>query len=133
MKSAEQQGITTGEGNLFRRTERRRSNRFKILLPVRYRRFGQEETFHMIADNISTMGMKFISHMDLFIDEELLLCIILPHPYPPVEMTGQVVWCKKKQTSDRFFFEGGIEFLTFKNNDAQMLEHFIDRNCFILY
>jgi len=108
-------------------TDRRKANRFKMFLSVLCYSPENRDTLKFNAENISTEGMKFITHSKPFIDELLTMKICLSPPFPSLEVTGRVVWCDEKLSSGRLHYEGGVEFLYISESDVRILEFFIDR------
>lgn len=108
-------------------TDRRKANRFKIFLSVECYSPENRDTLKFKTENISTEGMKFITHSKPFIDELLTMKICLPPPFPLLEITGRVVWFEEKLSSGRLHYEGGAEFVYISESDARILEFFIDR------
>ncbi|MGV8124834.1 MAG: PilZ domain-containing protein [Candidatus Xenobiia bacterium LiM19] len=108
-------------------TDRRKANRFKMLLSVECYSPENGDTLKLKAENISTSGLKFITHSKPFIDELLTMKICLSPPFPSLEVTGQVVWCDEKISAGTLHYEGGVEFVYISESDIKVLEFFIDR------
>jgi hypothetical protein len=107
--------------------ERRRANRVKMFLTVMCRSKMHVMPFQIMTENMSAVGMKFISHIDLNIDEVLTMHITLQAPFPLLAVRGRVVWCQKKPGSEKPVFEGGVEFTKISEGDRKMLEWFLER------
>ncbi len=113
--------------NIIPGTDRRKANRFRMLLSVECFSPENGDTVKMKAENVSTAGLKFITHSKLFIDELLTMRICLPSPFPTLEVTGCVVWCDEHLSAGKLYYEGGIEFAYISDSDIRTLEFFIDR------
>ncbi|MHC9544978.1 MAG: PilZ domain-containing protein [Vulcanimicrobiota bacterium] len=116
-----------GADSFIAGTDRRKANRFKMLLSVECYSPENGDTLKLKAENISTSGLKFITHSKPFIDELFTMRICLPSPFPSLEVTGRVVWCDEKLSSGKLHYEGGVEFVYISDSDIRILEFFIDR------
>jgi len=113
--------------------DRRKSRRFRMFLPVFCSGRGFNEPFEMKTENLSTSGLKFITHTRVAMDEIVTMRIALHPPFPTLEIKGRVVWCEEKLNGFLHHYEGGIDFIQMSGNDFKMLEAFINWYYFILY
>jgi hypothetical protein len=126
MDTASLNGVE-GTDTILAGTDRRKANRFKMLLSVECYSPENGDTLKIKAENVSTAGLKFITHNKPFINELLTMRINLSPPFPSLEVTGRVVWCDERVSSGKLHYEGGIEFVYISEADIRILEFFIDR------
>jgi hypothetical protein len=107
--------------------ERRRHHRVKMFLGIICTSKIHKEPFQMMTENMSVSGMKFVSHIDMGIDEVVTMDVALPSPFPALRVKGHVVWCQRRQASEKPVFEGGVEFTKIGDGDRKMLEWFLER------
>jgi len=126
MDTASLNGVE-GTETILAGTDRRKANRFRMLLSVECYSPENGDTLKIKAENVSTAGLKFITHNKPFINELLTMRINLSSPFPSLEVTGRVVWCDERVSSGKLHYEGGIEFVYISEADIRILEFFIDR------
>lgn len=81
-----------------------------------------------MTENINTLGIKFISSIDLYVGEIIEMKILLHSNFPRICVNGRVVWCERKMLYGKSCYEGGIEFMALPDHEKKYLEKFIEKN-----
>jgi len=86
-------------------TERRRTKRFVVLLPLRIRdRDGREEVTR--TENLSKLGISFLSDLKMQEGDNVLLTF---GPDPGVRQPARIVWCRPSREKGRGLYGVKLE------------------------
>jgi hypothetical protein len=132
MSMAEQDKTNKGRGSQVA-VERRNSRRFKMFLTAQCQEAEKGPVFEIKTENISTGGLRFITHTMPYIDQLLTMKIELHSPFPTIKVKGRVAWCQERLSGMNHHYEGGIEFISLSGEDFKLLECFINWYYLITY
>ena len=120
----------------FSGDERRESNRFPFVFPVKYTYLGQDRdnpkssefSLYSFSNNISRGGMLLTLSNNVSAGECLDLVITLPieHEVVTIQATGQVKWIRKESSG----YLAGIAFIEMKDQDLAVIEKLLDAEGF---
>jgi hypothetical protein len=86
-------------------TERRRTKRFVVLLPLRIRDRDGKESF-MKTENLSKLGVSFLSDLRMQEGDKVLLTV---GPGPGVRQPARIVWCRPSRGEGRGLYGVKLE------------------------
>lgn len=105
--------------------DRRRYERVRMVLMVICQNAESNDQFVLVTENMSIWGMKFVSLLELRPGETIDVNIPVNSNYRNIAAHGRVVWCEKRTSKGKKYYEGGIEFLTMDPADRNYLEKVI--------
>jgi len=65
------------------------------------------EKYHAVGQNISVEGLCFVTYVKVNENDLLHLEVYLPSAKNPIDMKGEVIWCKPISSSQHHGLEGG--------------------------
>jgi len=113
--------------NFFSGNEKRRSPRFKIEIPVEYRKLKESGASKKgsLSFDISQGGIRFVTDEFLAFTARLVLDVDLPLPERRLFVLSKVAWIKKLSAGDTY--EIGNQFLEMSKDDKSRFAKYLDK------
>ncbi|MGE5280615.1 MAG: PilZ domain-containing protein [Deltaproteobacteria bacterium] len=111
-------------GEIMTTSERRKSRRLRVNLPVAYQRFGQEKEFgETVAKDISITGMRINAACFIAPGTDLLVKLRFPEVNRIVEAVARIAWSQRISFSDQY--QAGLRFTQISSVFRRWLEEYI--------
>lgn len=123
----EEKTITSSVTDVQSGLERRRMARIDMILTINCSIPGEIDNFRIMTENVNVLGIKFKSPLELRNGQIIDMQILLKSNFPNLNVKGRVVWCNKITADGKPYYEGGIEFLPYDEEDKKFFQKFIDQ------
>ncbi len=104
-------------------SERRKYNRAKINVSIRYRKLN-EYAMPAMTDNVGGGGLMFYSAKDILKSTYLVLEVPLPIYPEPIKVQGKVVWTRRNVAKNNYSI--GVQFTKIIEGDKDKLIKYIE-------
>jgi c-di-GMP-binding flagellar brake protein YcgR len=105
--------------------ERRKFTRYTLELPIAYNIEGEDTLYKSITQNISSLGIRFVSQKQLREGSTVDLKLVLPKAPNPVHAQGKLVWVKKATLEDNSPYDVGMEFMKIEEDNKNTFLRFM--------
>jgi len=86
-----------------------------------------QRQFRIMTDSISSCAIRFLSPVELPVNESLDLSILLHSHIPAILTKAQVISCEKAEGRGRTLYSGVLEFINMKDEERRTWENYIRR------
>ena len=107
-------------------TERRKSPRYPVSLPLEYWKMNESECRGGLAGNISETGLLVLSTHRMGIGKSLKITVMFPNGYElnKFDVLGKVIWQGRHSEMYWTGYKCGVKFVLMSENDRIKLDSF---------
>ncbi|MHC9542093.1 MAG: PilZ domain-containing protein [Vulcanimicrobiota bacterium] len=83
--------------------------------------------FRIMTENVSFCGIRFLSPLELPVNDNVDLSILLHSHMPAILIKAQVISCETVQGKGRMIYSGVLDFGAMKDEDRRTWENYVKR------